>query len=164
MTDSAISRKRDSYHLELAQRDFFGIIDEPMDFSEASIAKTIVEIAQDDVGKGTAGYSYLAAVIRALTGHDHEWKLVLVKRTRGRFHSVSDHAEIFDRQRWITRFVEYQVSIGVKKEAAVQMAMDETKCSRQTVFSAIKAMKRREEIGRMLDNLPKRIKPLSEMT
>ena len=143
-----------NYHLEFAQRDFLGIIDEPMEFSAATIAAAIQEIVEES--EDFSHRLFLKAIVRALTNRDDVWKLTLSKRKRGRFVPVDEHDKIFGRKYGIALWIRAEEERGIKRESAVHSAMAQFNVSRQTVFAAIKEIDEFEQVVASLKSARKK--------
>lgn len=133
--------------LELLQRDFLGIIDEPMEFSEASIARCLETVAEtvdaDEV-------FFLRGVIRALSHPESEWRLKLVRRKRGKFVPPDEHGEAHDRKMGALYAVAMLEHEGMKSEAAVATIARQMNASRATIFSWLGEAEEFLKIGRQL--------------
>lgn len=138
---------------ELVQRDFLGVIDEPMEFSDASLAECLRKIIADIGAETNAGY-LLGGIANALTTGQGGWRLSLKKATPGRFISVSEHENMRERDAEIARFLFDRQADGVSKKVAVIDASERFELSRASVFAAAR---RAYEFAGQLESFRKEI-------
>lgn len=144
------------YHLEYAQRDYWGIIDEPMAFSEETIAKVIDAIKDncDDTGDRL----FLAALARTLRGTDNQFRLRLSGTKRRPFQPVDEHDKLMVRRRHVAAVVQWREQQGDPKEAAVAFACAQFKLSRAKIFDLLKE---EAEWQKILDSFGNEISDIS---
>lgn len=124
------------YHLEIAQRDFLGVVDEPMAFSEETIAKVIDEISAN-CADGCSRL-FLDALARTLRGTDEHFRLRLSGNARRKFVPTDEHTANRLRRAHIAATVKWRESSGDPKEAAVAFACQKFNLSRAMVFKLLK--------------------------
>lgn len=124
------------YHLEYAQRDFLGLTDEPMEFSEKTIASVLEEIITET--DFIPNRMFLRSLVRALRGEDIAFRLKLVGKARGKFKSAADQADEREFQHSVYMHVLDRQIAGDPKEAAVASAAAHFKISRANVFKQMR--------------------------
>lgn len=129
--------------LELVQRLHLGVEYEPMSFTSETIAEMLQEIA--DVCDPASAFA-IHGVVRALRGDDRYHRLELKQKKRGKFVSLSDHAENDELHVYWLHELADRVRQGIKTEAAVVALADEWRTSRATVFEGIRHAKRLLEL------------------
>ena len=126
-----------SVDLERVQRIHLDIDQEPMDFSEESLAQMLQDIA-DDRPAGHQAF-VLRAVANALRGEDSNHRLVLRQSRRGKWQSPSDdHARRRQTIAWMLRLDRLQ-NEGWQTDAAVHRIAETTGNSVATVYARISA-------------------------
>lgn len=141
--------------LELIQRDYFGLLDEEMEFSEASLAVCLREIASEQPKHSLATF-FLNGVANALDSTESPWQLKLSrKKWAGKFRPVSHSSA--ERARWALWSLEHYESKGWPTEAAItQVAENLGGMSRASAFKIVKeGREHRQKIAEILAQMEK---------
>lgn len=124
--------------LELLQRDFLDVIDDPMEFGEPSLAAALSLFIREEQLTG-AGARLLWGVINALDNPLSDWKLTLSRRGKGkRFVPINEYMERIAHDADVAILVCEREASGIKKEAAVAEAIAQFGLSRAAVFEAMR--------------------------
>jgi hypothetical protein len=123
--------------LELIQRDYFGLFDGVMEFSEASLAVCLREIANDLPDNSNPSY-FLNGLANALDAAESPWQLKLSrKKWAGKFKSVSERS--LDRALWALSVLEHYEAEGWPTEAAIAKVAERLGgLSRASTFAIVK--------------------------
>lgn len=125
--------------LERVQRIHLGIDQEPMEFSEESLAQMLQALADDRPTDHSA--FVLHALARALRGEDDNHRLVLKQAKRGKWNSPSDEFALRRQSlAWRLR-LERLRNEGWQTEAAIHRIAETTGNSVSTVYARISAEK-----------------------
>ena len=136
--------------LELIQRDYFGLLDNEMEFSEASLAVCLREIAEDNPRGSLANY-FLHGLANTLDQHDAPWQLKLSrKKWAGKFRSVSESNS--ERALWALSALKFYEAEGWPTEAAIAKVGERLGgLSRASTFKMVKEGRR---LQKLFDGFP----------
>ncbi len=136
--------------LELIQRDYFGLLDQEMEFSEASLAVCLRDIADNSTTDSVASY-FLDGLANALDGAESPWQIkVTRKKWAGKFKSISNSES--ERSLWALAVLEHYEAQGWPTEAAIAKVGERLGgLRRASTFNIIKNGRR---LRKMLDNFP----------
>ncbi len=149
---------RASRCLELIQRDYFGLLDNEMEFSEASLAACIRQISHE-LPKTTLAAFFLNGIANALDSEESPWQLKLSrKKWAGRFQPVS-HSNT-ERARWALSALEYYEADGWPTEAAIAKVAE--LLGGMSRASAFKIVKEGREIQKEIDEILARLEKSNE--
>lgn len=130
--------------MELIQRDFFGLLDDEMEFSEASLAVCLREIADDFPPYSNGGY-FLDGLANVLDSEASPWKLTLTrKKWAGKYRPVSDCQ--IEKALWALDALKIYEEKGWPTEAAISKIGEHLNLGRSTIFKLIKEGKRLEKL------------------
>ena len=131
--------------LELIQRDYFGLLDNEMEFSEASLAVCIREIAKDQPRGSVANY-FLNGLANTLDQPDAPWQLKISrKKWAGKFRSVSESNS--ERALWALSALEFYEAEGWPTEAAIVKVGERLGgMSRASTFKMVKEGRRLQKL------------------
>lgn len=141
--------------LELIQRDYFQLLDNEMEFSEASLAVCIREIADDQPKHSLAAF-FLNGVANALDSTESPWQLKLSRKKRaGKFRPVSHSSA--ERARWALWALEHYEAEGWPTEAAIaKIAESLGGMSRASAFKIVKeGREHRKKMAEIMAQLEK---------
>lgn len=131
--------------LELIQRDYFGLCDNIMEFSEASLAVCLREIADDQPSGSNASY-FLNGLANAFDAAESPWQLKLSrKKWAGKFKPVSESGG--ERALWALAALEYYENEGWPTEAAIAKVGERLGgLSRASTFAIVKEGRKLQKI------------------
>jgi hypothetical protein len=123
--------------LELIQRDYFGLFNDKMEFSEASLAVCLREIADDQFVNNITSY-FLNGLANALDADESPWQLKLSrKKWAGKFKSASQGGG--ERALWALSALQYYETEGWPTEAAIAKVAEQLGgLSRASTFAIVK--------------------------
>jgi hypothetical protein len=131
--------------LERVQRLHLGIDEEEMEFSAATIASMLQEVA--DTCDESEAFT-IHAVVRALQGADEDHELVLKQKRRGKYVSPTEHVATHNRNMSWLRTLALRESQGVKTEAAIAEIAEKWGVKRASVFEGVRDAQRFLKAGR----------------
>jgi hypothetical protein len=144
---SAVNLRFHRVDLERVQRIHCGLDSEPMEFTAATIAEMLGEIAarcdEEDAFS-------LHAIVNALLGNDDHHELILRQRKRGKFVSPDKSETKRNRQQLWLHWLAGLERRGAKTESAVAEIAADQKVSRATIFAGVRAAEDFLETGRMI--------------
>lgn len=141
------------FSLELAQRDFHGLLDEEMPFDEGSLAEAI-RLSLSEIEMDVGHRNFLKALADSLDNPRAEWKLALAHNKPGKFRSPAHSAQQHYRDRWIDASLQRYKSKGMKTEAAVALLSEQNGWSRASIFGSLKRVREIERWVKELDLKP----------
>ena len=144
--------------LELIQRDYFGLVDGTMEFSEASLAVCLREIANDQPNNSNAHY-FLNGLANALDAAESPWQLKLSrKKWAGKFKPCDGYEG--ERAMWALAALEYYENENWPTEAAIAKVAERLGgLSRASTFKIVRKGRR---IRQMLVDFPLESKKSSD--
>jgi hypothetical protein len=144
--------------MELIQRDFFQMLDQEMELSEASLAVCLREIAGRETSGNITQY-FLNGLANLLDSEKAPWQLKLSrKKWAGKFRSVAKNDG--ERALWALSVLEFYESEGWPTEAAIAMVGQHLGgLSRASAFKAVKEGRR---LRKSFADIPITLKKSSE--
>jgi hypothetical protein len=147
--------------MELIQRDFFQLLDQEMEFSEASLAVCLREIAGWEP-EGSITCYFLNGMANLLDAQEAPWQLKLSrKKWAGKFRSVSN--DDGERGLWALSALEHYEREGWPTEAAIARVGEHLGgLSRASTFKAVKEGRRLRKLFGDIDLFDMQLKLSSD--
>lgn len=142
-----INLRKHGVNLERVQRIHQGIDTEDMEFSAATIAQMLQEVA-DECDENDA--FTIHAVVNALLGRDDHHRLVLKQKRPGKYVNPTAHEATHNRHQYWLHWLAGREDAGIKTEAAIAEIAASENVSRAAVFQGIRQAEEFLDRGRKI--------------